>query len=165
MLLVPRCLPCLQASLPRDRAFAFRANTSLAPTRFSAPGRATNQTCNGAGESYPSLWEVPVWVLEQGGSQYSMDYADDGAVDLYDLLKASFDASYAGNRAPLPIFVHSVTAWYDGPDGRAAAVARFLGERSTSLHGSGSGGGRGGDEWLCECGQAACSLQLGLQCS
>lgn len=53
------------------------------------------------------LWQVPLWPL----NGYTMDYGDDGAQDVFDILKENFDAAYNGNRAPLPIFIH--TPWLE----------------------------------------------------
>lgn len=42
-------------------------------------------------ESWPGLWEVPVWVLQT--SKYPMDaYAMDPGGDVFALLKVNFDA-------------------------------------------------------------------------
>lgn len=57
-------------------------------------------------EKYAGLWEVPVWVL-QGANYPNGAYAMDPEGDVYDLLMQNFMASYNGNRAPVPIFVHS----------------------------------------------------------
>ncbi|KAL4448990.1 hypothetical protein ABPG77_007707 [Micractinium sp. CCAP 211/92] len=54
-----------------------------------------------------NLWQVPLWPL----NGYTMDYGDDGKQDVFDILKANFDAAYKGNRAPLPIFIH--TPWLE----------------------------------------------------
>jgi hypothetical protein len=58
-------------------------------------------------ERYAGMWEVPLWVLAAKGL-YSMDYGD-ASNSVYDVLKANFDAAYNGNRAPMPIFIH--TPW------------------------------------------------------
>lgn len=76
-------------------------------------------------ERWPSMWQVPVWWLTQDGSEdgepYSMDYGDGS--DAYDLLKANFDAAYKGNRAPLPIFIH--TPWLTSGD-NLSGVKKFV---------------------------------------
>lgn len=65
-----------------------------------------------------------VWQLSALGL-YSMDYGADGAHGVYDILKANFDAAYggAGNRAPLPIYIHS--PWLTA---HAADIQRFVGQ-------------------------------------
>lgn len=68
------------------------------------------QVCS-VDESYPGMFEVPVWQLIDKDTPYSMDYAGDGVLDVYKLLIDSFDAAYNGNRAPFPIFVH--TPWLE----------------------------------------------------
>lgn len=60
-------------------------------------------------ESYPGLFQVPVWQLTETGTAYSMDYGMDSGEDVYKILKDNFKAAYEGNRAPFPIFVH--TPW------------------------------------------------------
>ncbi|KAL4451906.1 hypothetical protein ABPG75_007568 [Micractinium tetrahymenae] len=72
--------------------------------------------CSIANESFPGLWEVPVWRLSNetaGKLPYAMDpgYSYDcechnDTYSVYDILKANFDEAYAGNRAPFPIFIH-----------------------------------------------------------
>jgi hypothetical protein len=61
------------------------------------------QTCS-TSERWPGLYEIPVWNLWLNKTPYSMDYGTGS--NAYALLKANFDAAYAGNRAPLPIFIH-----------------------------------------------------------
>ncbi|KAI3430406.1 hypothetical protein D9Q98_005001 [Chlorella vulgaris] len=73
-------------------------------------------------ESYPGLWEVPVWNLDALGS-YTMDYGADGKHPVFDLLKANFDAAYGGNRAPMPIFIH--TPWLAKNRDAVAAFADY----------------------------------------
>ncbi|KAL4422675.1 hypothetical protein ABPG75_008872 [Micractinium tetrahymenae] len=63
------------------------------------------QTCRD--EERYDLWQVPLWPL----NGYTMDYGDDGEQDVFDILKENFDAAYEGNRAPLPIFIH--TPWLE----------------------------------------------------
>ncbi|PSC73088.1 Polysaccharide deacetylase domain-containing [Micractinium conductrix] len=71
---------------------------------------AGSQECSSE-ERLPGLWQVPVWwVTEDGsadGTPFSMDYGDGD--NAYKILKANFDAAYCGNRAPMPIFIH--TPW------------------------------------------------------
>lgn len=70
---------------------------------------ASTQECSSS-ESWPGMWQVPVWWLTKdggSGTPYSMDYGDGD--NAYEILKANFDAAYNGNRAPLPIFIH--TPW------------------------------------------------------
>jgi hypothetical protein len=50
-----------------------------------------------------------------------MDWVKDGR-DSYDILKEAFDAAYGGNRAPLPIFIH--TSWFAG---HLPGMLRFMG--------------------------------------
>ena len=45
-----------------------------------------------------------MWDLDAIGD-YAMDYGS-ASQPAFDVLKANFDAAYAGNRAPFPIFVH-----------------------------------------------------------
>jgi hypothetical protein len=52
---------------------------------------------------------------------------DDGSMggDAFRILKSAFDASYGGNRAPLPIYVHSY--WFS--NSTVTDMQRFTGER------------------------------------
>lgn len=64
------------------------------------------QTCDDS-ESYPGLYEVPLWDLTADGT-YTMD---PGKGNAYDVLVANFDEAYKGNRAPFPVFIH--TPWLE----------------------------------------------------
>ena len=62
-------------------------------------------------EKYPGLFEIPVWELKYDDQSYGMDPGADSPGNgakrsVYDVMKYNFDASYAGNRAPLPLAVH-----------------------------------------------------------
>jgi hypothetical protein len=53
-----------------------------------------------------------------------MDYGDpDRGDSLWDILRANFDATYYGNRAPFPIYIH--TPWLNGK--RSDDLKRFAG--------------------------------------
>ncbi|PRW05840.1 hypothetical protein C2E21_9462 [Chlorella sorokiniana] len=81
----------------------------------------TTQNCT-TSERYAGMWEVPLWVLAAKGL-YSMDYGD-ASNSVYDVLKANFDAAYNGNRAPMPIFIH--TPWLTTD--HIADVKKFAGK-------------------------------------
>ncbi|KAI7844629.1 hypothetical protein COHA_001719 [Chlorella ohadii] len=73
------------------------------------------QSCS-TKESEPGLYDVPVWHIRQEDGKgntkgvWSMDYVDGrSADDFYNIMKQNFDAAYSGNRAPIPIFIH--TPW------------------------------------------------------
>ena len=93
--------------------------SSLSPRRRYAP----SQQCQPS-ERWPGLFEVPVWDLtaQNMSDPQTMDYGDDGVNPVYDILRANFDATYGGNRAPLPIFIH--TPWLSL---HVADVQRFVG--------------------------------------
>ncbi|EFN51596.1 hypothetical protein CHLNCDRAFT_139978 [Chlorella variabilis] len=93
-----------------------------------------SQQCS-TSESWPGLFEVPVWQLLNDDGVWSMDYGQSPSADAYRVLKNAFDAAYSGNRAPLPIFIH--TPWLEE---HAGDVKRFLGE-AAARGGGGSGGG------------------------
>lgn len=59
----------------------------------------------------------------------------DGAVDVFTFLKDAFDASYDGNRAPFPLFVH--TPWIEevGPWSVTQACLRAKPAYAAGLHG------------------------------
>lgn len=67
------------------------------------------------------MWEVPLWTLSALGL-FSMDLGDANR-SAYAVLKANFDAAYNGNRAPLPIYVH--TPWFTPAN--VADMKRFAG--------------------------------------
>ena len=78
-------------------------------------------------ETYPGLWEVPVWEIVYDGQSYGMDPGENsegnGQARPADLvLTSAFDAAYNGNRAPVPIFIH--VGWFNGT--RAAETKKFI---------------------------------------
>lgn len=85
------------------------------------------QVCDPS-ESYPGVWQVPLWNLLYNGKPYTMDPGrspkPSGGVNAsaYDVLKTAFDESYTGNRAPVPIFVH--VFWFT-PE-RVAETNKFI---------------------------------------
>ncbi len=96
------------------RAYPFTMDFGVADASCTA--NETFQICY-ENESYPGLWEVPVWELIYDGQSYAMDPGANSAgnglerpVDA--VLTSAFDAAYNGNRAPLPIYVHA--AWFNG---------------------------------------------------
>ncbi|KAL4431388.1 hypothetical protein ABPG75_006644 [Micractinium tetrahymenae] len=80
------------------------------------------QTCTPE-ERYPGLWEVPLWVLEVLGLEFTMDVGYYGGRGVYEPLMAAFEAAYRGNRAPLPIFVH--TTWVEKNPSRLHELKDF----------------------------------------
>lgn len=80
-----------------------------------------------ATEKYAGLWELPLWNLpdEDGNNAWSMDVESKdvkSADALFELLKKDFDAAYAGNRAPFPLFVHAPWFTFDNIE----ASTRFI---------------------------------------
>ncbi|KAI7841427.1 hypothetical protein COHA_004822 [Chlorella ohadii] len=90
------------------------------------------QNCT-TSERYPGMWEVPLWVLAAKGL-YSMDYGD-ATNSVYDVLKANFDATYDGNRSPMPIYIH--TPWLT--TAHIADLKKFAGECGKASVGVASG--------------------------
>jgi peptidoglycan/xylan/chitin deacetylase (PgdA/CDA1 family) len=77
-------------------------------------------------EKYPGMWEVPVWVMQTETypiPAYSMDYCDGtgGPCDALELMKSNFLLAYNGNRAPVPLYIHS--PWLATPKYQAATRA------------------------------------------
>jgi hypothetical protein len=78
-------------------------------------------------ETYPGMYNVPVWELIYDGQSYGMDpganSAGNGEVRPADaVLKVAFDAAYEGNRAPVPVFLHR--SWFNGT--RSAQTKKFI---------------------------------------
>ncbi|KAL4422673.1 hypothetical protein ABPG75_008870 [Micractinium tetrahymenae] len=83
---------------------------------------APAQICDSENEKYPGLWEVPLWTLYGSGKEYTMDPDDDDRGSLFDILKENFDEIYNGNRAPMPIYIH--TPWFN--DDKVADMRKFV---------------------------------------
>ncbi|PSC74519.1 Myb-related B isoform A [Micractinium conductrix] len=80
------------------------------------------QQCNGT-ERWPGLWEVPLWILSVLNLEFTMDVGYYGGRGVYEPLMEAFDLAYNGNRAPLPIYVH--TTWVDKNPSRIDELQRF----------------------------------------
>ena len=79
-------------------------------------------------EKYKGLWEVPVWNIQTDfypDNAYAMDPCDaaKSKCDILELLKSNFDLAYTGNKAPVPIYVHS--PWLQEP-GNMKKVQAFI---------------------------------------
>jgi peptidoglycan/xylan/chitin deacetylase (PgdA/CDA1 family) len=79
-------------------------------------------------EKYKGLWEVPVWNIQTDfypDNAYAMDPCDAAKMkcDALELLKSNFDLAYTGNKAPVPIYVHS--PWLQQP-GNMKKVQAFI---------------------------------------
>lgn len=74
---------------------------------------------------YTAALRLPaaVWDLSPSGL-FSVDPDDRGGRSILEVLNATFRAAYDGNRAPVPIFVHSS---FFTPEG-LNAMQRFAGE-------------------------------------
>ncbi|PRW56282.1 hypothetical protein C2E21_4979 [Chlorella sorokiniana] len=83
---------------------------------------ADTQKCDKE-ERWPGLWEVPMWVLQALGLEFTMDVGFYGGRGVYDPLMAAFEQTYNGNRAPLPIFLH--TTWVEKNPDRVNELERF----------------------------------------
>ena len=64
-----------------------------------------------------------------------MDPGYYGGRGVYEPLKEAFDAAYAGNRAPVPIYIH--TTWVEKQPERLEELKRFAGGRLWGWMGAG----------------------------
>jgi peptidoglycan/xylan/chitin deacetylase (PgdA/CDA1 family) len=79
-------------------------------------------------EKYKGFWEIPVWNIQTDNypdNAYALDPCDAATkpCDIYALLKDNFDKAYSGNRAPVPLYVHS--PWLSQPESMKA-VKKFI---------------------------------------
>ncbi|KAI7840372.1 hypothetical protein COHA_005916 [Chlorella ohadii] len=86
---------------------------------------ADTQKCDKE-ERWPGLWEVPMWVLQALGLEFTMDVGYYGGRGVYEPLMAAFEETYNGNRSPLPIFLH--TTWVEKNPDRVNELERFAGK-------------------------------------
>ena len=102
------------------------------PFPFTMNNAIPDPSCNTCSpqESYPGLWEIPLWALQYNGQVYPMDpgmsrtYRKKMSVasSSEDVLRTAFDVAYNGNRAPLPIAVHPF--WFN--DDRVRETQTFI---------------------------------------
>ncbi|KAL4457862.1 hypothetical protein ABPG75_012727 [Micractinium tetrahymenae] len=102
-----------------DRLWPFdmAAGIPINCTTEDGPYGSRRQACE-ADESYPGLWEVPLWGMGELDGPFHMDPGFSYACMCHasehstlEILKAHFDAAYEGNRAPLPLYVHPFFLW------------------------------------------------------
>ncbi|PSC71479.1 polysaccharide deacetylase [Micractinium conductrix] len=93
---------------PFDMGAGIRTNCS----DWDGPYGTHRQSCK-RHERWPGLWQVPIWRMGQAGGPFHMDpgfnyscMCNAGKPSPYEVLKRHFDAAYAGNRAPMPVYVH-----------------------------------------------------------
>lgn len=56
-------------------------------------------------ESYPGLWEIPLWAVHT--AEGALVSAMDPEGDVFELYKQELDWRLAGNKAPLGLFLHA----------------------------------------------------------
>ena len=101
----------------RNRIWPYRMDAGLPQHRHQVKKGSEGD------ERHKGLWEIPVWVLLHQGKRYCMDpgrggEGNDEEEDVFEVLKSNLEASYDGNRAPLPLYIH--TFWFDGQRERRA---------------------------------------------
>lgn len=80
------------------------------PGCSSRVGSSSETWCFPAHTALPPWHHLPaVWVLQALGLEFTMDVGYYGGRGVYEPLMAAFEQTYNGNRAPLPIFLH--TTW------------------------------------------------------
>lgn len=78
-------------------------------------------------EKYPGLFEVPVWVLQTDtypNPAYAMDPCDGQSstpCNTLSLLQSNYKLAYGGNKAPVPLYIHS--PWLQNSTNMAATRA------------------------------------------
>ena len=90
-----------------SRLYPYTMNAGIPQDCSWISGNACTAT-----EAYDGLWEVPVWTLQTDTyptPAYAMDpcTGENGRCDTVQLLKSFFTTSYNGNKAPVPIYIHS----------------------------------------------------------
>lgn len=74
---------------------------------------------------HPGLFEIPMWSLhDAAGHQVATMDGPSGGAEMLALWKLNLVSRYAGNRAPLGIFLHP--AWLMADPSRAAALQEFI---------------------------------------
>jgi len=71
--------------------------------------------CNGTTESYPGLWEAPLWELQNAAGEHLFSMDPEG--DVFNIYKENFDMNYNNNRAPFGVFLHA--PWFTDKNTRA----------------------------------------------
>jgi len=71
--------------------------------------------CNGTSESYPGLWEAPLWELQNAAGEHLFSMDPEG--DVFNIYKENFDMNYYNNRAPFGVFLHA--PWFTDKNTRA----------------------------------------------
>jgi peptidoglycan/xylan/chitin deacetylase (PgdA/CDA1 family) len=83
---------------------------------------APDGKCSQQNESYPGLWEVPMWELQDSTGTHIATMDPEG--DVYNLLLDNFNMNYNGNKAPFGIFIHA--PWFDDVSSHCLSVAWSL---------------------------------------
>ncbi len=94
------------------------------PYAFDSLGTQTYDVGEGPKNTYPGLWEIPMWGWHNDAGQLiaNMD-PPGGYADLLAMFNNTFDTRYSSNRAPMGFFMHP--GWLSD-DAHAKALNDFL---------------------------------------
>lgn len=97
---------------PGERVFPFTMDKGIP---IDCNWNYPDGQCNATTETYPGLWETPLWELQNEAGEHLFSMDPEG--DVFNIYKENFDMNYNNNRAPFGVFLHA--PWFNDKNTRA----------------------------------------------
>ncbi len=90
------------SEVPGRRPFPFTMDTGIP---IDAMWNYPDGQCNCSTESYPGLFELPMYELQNAAGEHLASMDPEG--DVYNIYRENFDMNYKNNRAPFGVYLHA----------------------------------------------------------
>ena len=105
------------STVPGQRPFPFTMDMGIP---IDAQWNYPDGQCNCSTESYPGLFELPMYELQNAAGEHLASMDPEG--DVFNIYRENFDMNYQNNRAPFGVYLHA--PWFD--DKNTAALNQFM---------------------------------------
>ncbi len=90
------------SEVPGQRPFPFTMDAGIP---INAEWNYPDGQCNCSTESYPGLFELPMYELQNAAGEHLASMDPEG--DVFNIYRENFDMNYANNRAPFGVYLHA----------------------------------------------------------
>jgi LysM repeat protein len=105
------------SSAPGQRPFPFTMDRGIP---INAEWNYPDGQCNCSTESYPGMFELPMYELQNAAGEHLASMDPEG--DVFNIYRENFDMNYNNNRAPFGVYLHA--PWFN--DRTTAALNQFM---------------------------------------
>ena len=105
------------SSAPGQRPFPFTMDRGIP---INAEWNYPDGQCNCSTESYPGMFELPMYELQNAAGEHLASMDPEG--DVFNIYRENFDMNYNANRAPFGVYLHA--PWFT--DKNTAALNQFM---------------------------------------